>query len=218
MIVDYNLGALLETWNKVLEDLDGVLIALVMDDPAEEVNYMQSVVSHLIELEEPTISALHSLRSVEIVALELDSVGKLALWRWRGANHFWKVLDYELHLIVLLRQVNANEPMAATDIDKGTAAVVDLGHVVVIKEVLNLIALSASKRVHSTAEALSTHWVLAEGGKHWLVSTKGSLEAALVVLLAAWKLRHSINRGCGRLSPVSTLLCQNMEEGGGKCE
>lgn len=38
MVVDDDLGALLKTWNEVLEDLDGVLVALVVNDPAEVVD------------------------------------------------------------------------------------------------------------------------------------------------------------------------------------
>lgn len=85
VVIDNNACALLQSWDKVLENLDGVLVALVVEDPAEEVDWLTTLVSLVYRAicERLTISALGSLWSVEIIALELDSLSQLALQRWR---------------------------------------------------------------------------------------------------------------------------------------
>ena len=45
MVINNDARALLQSWDKVLEDLDGVLVALVVEDPAEEVDWLTTLVS-----------------------------------------------------------------------------------------------------------------------------------------------------------------------------
>lgn len=44
MVIDNDTRALLESWNEVLEDLDGVLVALVVEDPSKEVDCATTLV------------------------------------------------------------------------------------------------------------------------------------------------------------------------------
>lgn len=141
------------------------------------------------------------------MAFELDSLGQLTLWHWRRGDHLWKILNNKVHVLVLLSQVDADEAMAAPNIHKSTARdLVKIAQVVVIDEVLNLVALSASKRRHRTTEALSTNRILTESREHWLIRAESDLESALIVLLAAWELLHRLDSGSGGLSHVSTSI------------
>ena len=163
-----------------------------------------------------TISTLDSLWCVKVVAFKLDSLGKLTLRRWCRSDHLWEILNNKVHVLVLLRQVDADEAMATSDIHEGAAHdVVKVAHVVIIEEVLNLIALSASKRRHGTTEALSTNWILTKSREHWLFRAESDLETTLVVLLAAWEFLQRLDGGSGRLSRVSSLCSRSSKRRGG---
>lgn len=105
--------------------------------------------------------------------------------------------------------------MASSDIDKGSAAHVDLSHIIVVDEVLDLVALSTSERNHGTAETLSADWILPKGSKHRLVGAEGNLETTLVVFLATREPLQRINRGCGGLSHIKTFSTSYAEIGSG---
>ena len=160
-----------------------------------------------------TISTLGSLWSVEIIALKLDSLSQLDLWRRRRSDHLRQILNDKTHVLIFFSQVNADEAMATSNINEGaTRVVVKVAHVEVIYEVLNLIAFSSSKRRHSTTETFPTNRILTKSCEHWLLRAESDLEPTLVVLLAARELLHCLDSCSGRLSRVVSISIRTKRE------
>lgn len=86
----------------------------------------------------------------------------------RTLDRLGEVLNHKLHSLPLLRKVDADKAVAATDVDKGTAPRIYLREVVTVDEEANLVALAARQARHGAPHALGPVLVLAERDEHWL--------------------------------------------------
>lgn len=104
--------------------------------------------------------------------LQPNPLGNLAILanRLRRALHsLGQILHHEPHLLVLPRQVHAHKPVAPAHVDKRPLPGVEIGEVVPVDYVLDLVPLSARQARHGPAHALRARGVLAEGDEHGLL-------------------------------------------------
>ena len=152
------------------------------------------------------------------MSLKFDAISKLSRWCRRRTNHLRQVLNDKLYPAIPLRQIHTHKPMAPSNIHESTTPVIDLCHIIVVKEILNLIPLSTSETRHRTAEALPANRVFAQSSEHGLFGVEGDLKAALVVLLGAWEFLHSVDGCCGRLSCVTNFRLNGRKKGSSGAE
>jgi hypothetical protein len=108
VIVDDDFGARFQSWDELLKHFGTVLVRLIVTDPAEKVY----------------VRILSWLLRVEIMHLELDAVEDF----WRRlrraiSDHLGHVLHDKAKFGKLLRQRDANKPVGAADLVRGTMLV-----------------------------------------------------------------------------------------------
>ena len=188
VVVDDDASAGLKSGNQVLEKLDGVGGRVIVHDPAEKVDYNSVLVTWTLQGEGMilTIGILGNLLLEEIMSHQLNSASDLlVLADWLGStlHRLGCILHHELHVLVLLGQVHADETVRATHVNKCATLSIDLTKVVAaaldVEQVRDLVALATGKADHSLTHATRTRRVLAESDEHGLLidSVERKLEA-----------------------------------------
>ena len=77
MIVDEDTGTSFQRWYKRTEDVEGVFVRVVVEDPAEEVDWFIISVCREEWRSLFTISAFYRLSGEEVMRLEHDSLSEI---------------------------------------------------------------------------------------------------------------------------------------------